>query len=194
MAALLWVPSASAEDGVGPPSPPRDFAANVNEALTEILLSWSVPLFEGSSDIVQYNVYKDGDFVTSVSGLSYQDSVVESTAMYVVTAVNIHGEGLPSRPSGPLIQGGCIILSPQHVPPWAAADLGCTFVFFNLICGIPQNPPHTQLCLVRTIWVDVVQNATGRIFNVPVLIDLHSTFVGPLYESTYATSHSLRPL
>ncbi|MFX0207343.1 MAG: fibronectin type III domain-containing protein, partial [Candidatus Hodarchaeota archaeon] len=79
------------------PSPPLNLTATSSSNL--VTLTWNLPSDSGSSEIVEYRVYRSTyaghyNFRGSTTSLEFIDNTVSNgmTYYYVVTAVNAHGE------------------------------------------------------------------------------------------------------
>ena len=80
------------------PGAPRSVSAHAGDGFVNI--TWSEPSEIGSSDILRYNIYRNGTLVAWVSGdvLYYNDTGVSNGNHYTyyITAVNSAGEGYKS--------------------------------------------------------------------------------------------------
>jgi predicted phage tail protein len=80
-----------------PPSQPLKLTAIGSNSL--VTLTWEAPSYSGSSEIIEYRVYRSIDadhytFLGSTTSLEFIDSTVSNgvTYYYVATVVNAHGE------------------------------------------------------------------------------------------------------
>lgn len=80
------------------PSPPSGVKGNQGNA-TRIELSWHQST-DPETGVAAYNIYRNGAFVSSVTGTAFADAVFEHTTYsYEISAVNLHGlEGPHSIP------------------------------------------------------------------------------------------------
>ncbi len=90
--AIMIMPMAAwAIEGVAPTAPTGFIATNITQ--TSLDLSWQENPIE--DEVTNYNIYKDGVFLTSKTSTSYTVSNLESDTQYqfYVTAENPYGEG-----------------------------------------------------------------------------------------------------
>ena len=89
------------------PGVPTGLTAERGDGLVE--LTWSAPLDDGGSDVLRYNVYRDGTLIGTSFGTAYNDTGLSNGVIYeyAVSAVNSAGEG-----PGSLVQ----LVMPQAVP------------------------------------------------------------------------------
>jgi parallel beta-helix repeat protein len=88
------------------PSEPQNLGESSGSGYVN--LTWTAPVSDGGSAIIGYNIYRDGSFLTFVSGqLWYNDTTVTNgvTYDYNVTAVNGVGEGPNSTGVSAMPQG-----------------------------------------------------------------------------------------
>ncbi|ADD07946.1 NosD domain-containing protein [Candidatus Aciduliprofundum boonei] len=85
--------------GESTPSQPFNLTAKTGDGY--INLSWEQPVCNGSSDIIEYRIYRNGSLIATVQAnqLWYNDSDVKNGVRYTyyVTAVNSIGESQPSN-------------------------------------------------------------------------------------------------
>jgi hypothetical protein len=76
---------------------PTNLQGHLSSATGQITLTWNAPLVTGSSPIIGYVVYRDGNLAYSGTDLSFTEAIVSSsTHSYSVSAVNGAGEGAPA--------------------------------------------------------------------------------------------------
>ncbi len=78
------------------PSEVRELHVVSNEAPVE--LTWSEPMDDGGSPIINYNVYRDGELVGQPEETYYVDQNARGDVTYTVSATNEVGEGPLSEP------------------------------------------------------------------------------------------------
>jgi hypothetical protein len=119
-----FAPSAAALTGDSPPAPPTAVVAErVDEATVRV--AWMPPADEGSVDA--YHVYRaDGpagafERVGTTENATFTDPAAPEEAgpfWYAVSAENEHGESAEAGPAPELAETTCIVVSPNHVPPF----------------------------------------------------------------------------
>ena len=89
----------SAEPVTGVPSAPQNLTATGGDG--QVVLAWESPAGSGGSDIISYQIYRDGLSIESVGGevLTYMDGGLLNGTEYTyrVTAFNATGEGAESN-------------------------------------------------------------------------------------------------
>jgi fibronectin type 3 domain-containing protein len=110
-----------------------------------VALTWSAPLDDGGSDVLRYNVYRDGTLLGTSIGTSYNDTGLSNGVLYeyAVSAVNSAGEGpgsqvqlvmpqaVPDAPAGLLAEAGELQIALTWSVPWFTGEGTLTYHLFR---------------------------------------------------------------
>jgi parallel beta-helix repeat protein len=147
--------------GGGPTVPTEPLGLSESSGKSYVNLTWMVPSSDGGSAIIGYNVYRDGSFLTFVTGLWYNDTAVTNgvTYDYNVSAVNGVGEGpkstgvsatpegVPDVPQNLQANPGDGFVNLTWLAP--ADDGGSPILFYNIYrngtVGVYDTVPASQL-------------------------------------------------